>query len=140
MPQLKTAQIQQDISQIQQSETPKKRNMPIPPESLDLLLKTGVQATGTIVGQRQASGKSAARQERIAACGRKPLFGKAKKAAYNECVSKLGSTKSAPAPIDEYYSPPADSGSNNTMKFIGIGIGVLVVGILGFVLYKKFAK
>jgi hypothetical protein len=114
--------------------------MPIDPQTLDTLLQTGVQATATIASQRAASGKKAARQERIAACGRKPLFGKRKKAEYQKCVEQAGIGMTKSAPSDTMPSePPQREGSGN-MKFVYIGIGVVVVGLLGFVLYKNFIK
>ena len=112
--------------------------MPIDPQTLDVLLQTGVQATATIAGQRAASGKRAARQERIAACGRKPLFGKAKKDAYNKCVSKLGATKSAPN--EDYTPPPIEEDSGGNMKFVYIGLGVLLLAGIGFYVIKKMGK
>jgi len=82
-----------------ESQLKTQNKMPIDPNSLDLLLKTGVQVAGGVAQQRAASGKSAARQERIAACGRKPLFGKKRKEEYRKCVEQagIGMTKSSPS-------------------------------------------
>ena len=114
--------------------------MPIDPQMLDTLLRTGVQATGTIVGQRAASGKSAMRQERIAACGRKPLFGKRKKEAYRKCVEEagIGTTKSAPSDMKPSSMPQQQDSGN--MNLVYIGLGVAVLGVLGFFVYTKFIK
>ena len=142
MPKIKTGEIQKDVSQIQQSDSPKKRNMPLDPQMLDTLLQTGIQATSTVVGQRAASGKSAARQARIAACGRRPLFGKRRKAEYDKCAAQAQadseSTKSMETPY--YGGGDSDSGGNKTMMYVGIGLGVIVVGALGFFLIRKFSK
>jgi len=131
----------QDVNKAteQLTEQQKKKNMPISPEALDTLLNTGLQATATIVGQRAASGKSAARQARIAACGRKPLFGKKKKEAYRKCLEEAqggGDTRSADFPPP----PTSNEGGSNTMMYVGIGLGVIVLGVVGFVLYRKFSK
>lgn len=133
--------VNQAAEQATATQQAKKKNMGLSPEALDTLLNTGLQATATVVGQRAASGKSASRQARIAACGRKPLFGKKKKAAYNECLANAqgqggGDTRSADFP------PPSssDAGGGNTMMYVGIGLGVIVLGVVGFVLYRKFNK
>jgi hypothetical protein len=123
------------------TEQAKKKSMGVSPEALDTLLNTGLQATATIAGQRAASGKSAARQARIAACGRKPLIGKKKKEAYRKCLAEAegqggGDTRSANFPPP----PSTDEGGNNTMMYVGIGLGVIVLGVVGFILYKKFGK
>lgn len=139
MPKIDVSGITSSASDLQSQNKPKK-NMPIDPNTLDTLLQTGVQATATIVGQRAASGKSAMRQERIAQCGRRPLFGRQKKQAYNECVAKLGSSQERSAPINygDGGSQGTDEGSNNTLLYVGVS--VLVLGIVGFILYKKFGK
>ena len=132
-------------AQSAETSTPNKKRMGlnISDESLDTLLQAGVQVGATVARQRQASGRAAARQERIAACGRKPLFGKKKKAAYNKCVaeaqaSSAASTRSADVIPDSGDS--SDSGGNKTMMYVGIGLGILVVGALGFFAYRKFKK
>jgi hypothetical protein len=121
---------------------PQKKGMGIAPETLDTLLNTGLQATATIVGQRAASGKSASRQARIAACGRKPLLGKKKKEAYRKCVEQAqgqGAVGQRSGDVPPYI-PPSDEGGSNTMMYVGIGVGVIVLGVVGFILYKKFGK
>ena len=121
------------------TEQAKKKNMGLSPEALDTLLNTGLQATATVVGQRAASGRSAARQARIAACGRKPLFGKKKKEAYRQCLEQAqggGDTRSGDFPPP----PSSDGGGSNTMMYVGIGLGVVLLGVVGFVLYRKFNK
>jgi hypothetical protein len=129
------------------TEQQKKKGMGISPEALDTLLNTGLQATATIVGQRAASGKSASRQQRIAACGRKPTIGigkkfRQRKADYQKCVSNLqsGGAVSQRSGDVPPYIPPSDEGGSNTMMYVGIGVGVVVLGVVGFILYKKFGK
>ncbi|NBX73333.1 MAG: hypothetical protein EBQ89_03440 [Alphaproteobacteria bacterium] len=128
-------------NEIEQSTIEKPKNkMPIDPQILDTLLRTGVQATSTIAGQRAASGKSALRQERIASCGRKPLFGRKKKEEYRKCVEEagIGMTKSTPSDLMP-PSLPEEEGSGN-MKFVYIGLGILALGVISFIVYKKFGK
>lgn len=119
-------------------EATKRSDVPI-----DELLQAGLVVGGTIARQRQQSGRSANRQARIAACGRKPLFGKKKKAAYNQCLADAqagvsAATRSGDLPIDTGEGQ-GDSG-NKTMQYVGIGLGVVVLGVVGFILYKKFGK
>jgi hypothetical protein len=108
---------------------------------IDELLQAGVQIGTTVTRQRAASGKSASRQARIAACGRKPLFGKKKKAAYNECLANAEAGVDAATRSGDFPPPPSsDGGGSNTMMYVGIGLGVIVLGVVGFVLYRKFNK
>jgi hypothetical protein len=125
--------------QATEAEQAKKKNMALSPEAFDTLLNTGLQATATVVGQRAASGRSASRQARIAACGRKPLFGKKKKEEYRKCLEQAQGgvdTRSGDFPPP----PSSNGGGNNTMMYVGIGLGVIVLGVVGFVLYRKFNK
>jgi len=125
--------------QATEAEQAKKKNMGLSPEAFDTLLNTGLQATATVVGQRAASGRSASRQARIAACGRKPLFGKKKKEEYRKCLEQAQGgvdTRSGDFPPP----PSSNGGGNNTMMYVGIGLGVIVLGVVGFVLYRKFNK
>jgi hypothetical protein len=125
--------------QATEAEQAKKKNMGLSPEAFDTLLNTGLQATSTVVSQRAASGRSASRQARIAACGRKPLFGKKKKEEYRKCLEQAQGgvdTRSGDFPPP----PSSNGGGNNTMMYVGIGLGVIVLGVVGFVLYRKFNK
>jgi LPXTG-motif cell wall-anchored protein len=127
--------------QVTATEQAKKKNMALSPEALDTLLNTGLQATSTIVGQRAASGRSAARQARIAACGRKPLFGKKKKEAYRQCLEQAQGQGGGDTRSGDFPPPPSsDGGGSNTMMYVGIGLGVVLLGVVGFVLYRKFNK
>lgn len=114
------------------------------PKTIDTILQTGLQVGGTIAAQRQASGKAAARRARIEACGRKPLFNRRKRADYDKCVAAAsqegaGQTRST-APNVPLPPSGEGQGNNKTMMYVGIGLGVLVVGALGFYLFKKFKK
>lgn len=118
------------------TQAPTGSNIPI-----DELLQAGAQITNAVVRQRQSSGKSASRQARIAACGRKPLFGKKKKDEYNKCLADAqagvgAGTRSADLPPDT----GASDGDNKTMMYVGIGLGVIVLGVVGFILVRKFRK
>ena len=118
-------------------EATKRSDIPI-----DELLTAGLVVGGTVARQRQQSGASANRQARIAACGRKPLFGKKKKAAYNQClaIAQGGSMPNSPMTPPDFRSGEGDGGDNKTMQYVGIGLGVVVLGVVGFILYKKFGK
>lgn len=98
-------------------------------DSLTQLLTTGLQITGSIRQQRQASGAAANRQARIAACGRRPLFGKARKEVYDECLKQaMGGVTYIPSSS----TPPR---RNNTMLFVGLG--VVALGVVGYIIYKR---
>lgn len=117
--------------------------MPIDPQLIDTIITTGAQVGTTVAKQRQASGKSAERQARIAACGRKPLFGKKKKAEYNKCIAEAqgasdGSTRSGDVPPDS--GDGGDEGGNKTMLYVGIGVGVLALIAIGYFVVRKMSK
>jgi hypothetical protein len=104
--------------------------------SLLNLATQGAQIAGSIRYQRQQSGASANRQTRIAQCGRKPWFGKAKKEAYQKCLDDANK----PLPSD------VNGGNDNknlgvtrgsSMKFVWIGLAVVALGGIGYILYKK---
>jgi hypothetical protein len=99
-------------------------------DTLTQLLQTGLQIGGSIRQQRQASGASANRQARLAACGRRPLFGKARKAAYDKCVADATASSGAYSPS----MPPAPQ-TNNTMLFVGLG--VVALGVVGYIIYRR---
>lgn len=105
--------------------------------ALNALLQIGGQVAGTIASQRQASGKAAERQARIAACGRKGLgylFSKRRKEEYKRCVEQA----SAYSPSDKSYSPPPPPSEKSNLAFI-IVAGVLVIGGISayFIMKKK---
>jgi len=78
------------------------------------------------------------------ACGKKPLFSKDKKKAYNDCVAKFNAgnvTPTGKAPSDSGNTPPASddtktSSSGNTKKIV-IGVVVVAVVITAIVGFKQ---
>jgi hypothetical protein len=108
---------------------------------LDTLLSIGVKASqiaGAVTQQRKSSGKADIRQERIAKCGRAPLFGKKRKEEYRKCTASLQTSTTTEGGDDEksINTPPPPSGMSMTTK-IFIGLGLVAVG---FVAYKYFKK
>lgn len=106
---------------------------------LDALLQTGVQVAATVGGIRAQTGATASRQQRIAACGRKPLIGigkkfRERKAAYAECVAQL---QGGGFDNRNVFVPPPAEPQSNTMTYVLIGLGVLVVGGLTVFLLKR---
>jgi cobalamin biosynthesis Mg chelatase CobN len=107
-------------------------------DSLTKILTTGVQVSGTVKAQRGASGKSAERQARIEACGRKGLgyfFSRTKKQAYNKCVDEANRASYSDTNQGSNMPPPPPPRSN-TLLFVGIGV-VVIAGIAYFVMRKK---
>ena len=100
-------------------------------DTLTQLLQTGVDIGKQVREQRQASGAAASRQARLAACGRRPLFPGAKRDAYDKCVAQAmgGSGGYTPPP------PPSSSSKSNTMLYVGLG--VVALGIVGFIIYRR---
>jgi hypothetical protein len=104
--------------------------------SLTDILTTGIKVSGTVKAQRGASGKSAERQARIEACGRKGLgyfFSRKKKQEYNKCVDEANRTPYSDTNTGSNMPPPPRS---NTLLFVGIGV-VVIAGIAYFVMRKK---
>ncbi len=116
-------------------------------ESTGDLLQSGLEVFSAVRGQRQASGKAATRQEKLAKCGRRPLTGlNAKglsKSRYDKCVQELesGTTTTTQGGnvggYDGSKSMQNQGGGSNYIKWI---IGAVVVLGLGFFAYKKIAK
>lgn len=96
------------------------------------ILTSGLAVTGAVAANRRASGASSSRQQRIAACGRKPLFGRARKEEYEKCVANAqrGADLST-----QMYVPPAPPARNNTLLFVGLG--VVAVGAAAFFILRK---
>jgi len=105
--------------------------------SLDNLLNLGVKVAGAIGQARTASGARADRQARIAACGRRPLFGKQKKREYDQCVANASMEQRSTGGGSDTVLPPPPPPSNNTMTFVLVGVGLLAVGGLAYFLLKK---
>jgi cobalamin biosynthesis Mg chelatase CobN len=102
------------------------------------IFTTGVQVAGGVTAQRQASGKSQFRKDRIAACGRKGLgvlLSKKKRKAYNDCVAKA----EADALVFEQQAAAAANKSTSEApksNFVPILIGVTVLtAVVGVVWY-----
>lgn len=92
---------------------------------------TGVQTTLPYAAQIAQRPRTDLKQ----ACGRKPLFGKDKKAAWQKCADNFYSKQNAPVSPE---TPSTQPTQDNTMKYALYGIGGLVViGILIFALKKK---
>jgi hypothetical protein len=116
-------------------------------ESTGELLGTGLEVVSAIRGQRQASGKAATRQEKIAKCGKKPLFGlNAKglsKQRYDKCVSELEtgtSTIIQGGNMGGYDGSKSMQNQGGGTKYLWWVLGgVAVIGI-GFFAIKKFGK
>lgn len=101
---------------------------------LDALLNLGVQAASTVSAARRASGASASRQQRVAACGRRPLFGKARKEEYAKCVANAEGGNYSDRAADTDFPPAPQS---NNMTFVYVGLGLVVVSGLAYFLLKK---
>jgi LPXTG-motif cell wall-anchored protein len=98
-------------------------------DALTQLLTTGLQIGGSISQQRRASGASANRQARLAACGRRPLFGRARKDAYERCLA------GSQGGINSYFPPSQQPRQSNTLLFVGLGVALL--GVVGYVIYRR---
>jgi hypothetical protein len=110
------------------------------------IAQTATQIGAGIAAVRQQSGAAAARQARIAACGRKPVIGigrrfRERKEKYRQCVAQA-SMQSAGAfdpKTTGGYNPsmPPEPPKNNTMLVVGVGVGILVIGTLAYFAFKK---
>ena len=106
---------------------------------LDALLQTGVQVAATVGGIRAQTGATASRQQRIAACGRKPFCiatanCRRKKQAYAECVAQA---QSGGFDNRNVFVPPPAEPQSNTMTYVLIGLGIVVIGGLTVFLLKR---
>lgn len=103
------------------------------------LATSAAQIGGAIKAQRVASGRSQTRQARIAACGRKPLFGRAKKDAYNKCLADAqggGIGGGLGDPSKSLSTPPPPPPTNNTKTILIVVGSLLAVGVVGYFLMK----
>jgi hypothetical protein len=128
----------------------------ISPEQVDAAAKAaGIAAN--IIRQRRAAKAESEKGAIKASCGRKPIFGKAKKAKYQKCVSdflknKQDAEKTKPQVPDSTFVPTnieKMAAPEEDDKFLGmpkaVGITVTVVGALalivgGIFLVKKLRK
>lgn len=102
------------------------------------LASQGAQIAGSIRYQRQQSGASARRQSLIAQCGRRPLFGRERKADYEKCKADYEASllRTQTQNLDENKNLLKDEG-NSSMKFILIGVGVLAIGAIAYLALRK---
>lgn len=106
---------------------------------LDALLQLGVQVGATVGGIRAQTGATASRQQRIAACGRKPLLGVGKKfrqrkAAYAECVAQA---QGGGFDNRNVFVPPPAAPRSNTMTIVLVSLGILAIGGLTIFLLRR---
>lgn len=105
------------------------------------LIGSGVAAGGALVASlaaRAGAGKQGLAADVQTACGRKPLFGKDKKAKYQECVNNFTqSAKSAPQQGANTPKAPQAKKMSDTVKYSLIGGGVLVLLIGVYFITKK---
>lgn len=115
-------------------------------ESTGELFGSALEVFSAIRGQREASGKSATRQDRITQCGRRPIRGlNAKglsKSRYDKCVADLqsGSTTIQGGNMGGYDGSKSMQNQGGSTKYLWWVLGgVAVIGI-GFFAIKKFGK
>lgn len=104
------------------------------------LASQGAQIAGSIRYQRQQSGASARRQSLIAQCGRRPLFGRERKADYEKC--KANYEASLLTPVASQVASQGDvnkniGGQDGSMRFVLIGVGVLAIGAIAYLALRK---
>jgi hypothetical protein len=123
-------------------------------EQKQAAIQAGVQVASGVFTAIKNRPKAITKQEYKAACGRKPLIGKAKKASYQKCVDNYLKSKSTskesnttnpsviPSNSDKYFAPS----DNEEKKFLGMPMGagitvtVLAVAALAFGGYKLYVK
>ena len=111
--------------------------------SLLNLATQGAQIASAVNYQRQQSGAAGRRQSRVAQCGRRPLIGRRRKDEYRKCIAEYNAAISAPIGNqggggDENKNlGDGDSGGGSSMKFVWIGLGVLVLGGIAFMALRK---
>lgn len=98
------------------------------------LTPENVAAAGQIAaGVFQSLGKTEQQKLIKQACGRRPLIGKQRKAAYQQCVANLMAGSSR-----ETVPPPSEpTGLNQTTKIILFSvIGLIIIGLIVFLIIK----
>jgi hypothetical protein len=104
-------------------------------EQIGKIATEGLGAVAGIATAINSQPKSGIKQ----ACGRKPLFGKAKKKAWQDCVDKYNAPQVAPVPVPvaPIVSEESKPMSKNLKMGLIIGGGLLLVGIIIFAIRKK---
>ena len=115
-------------------------------ESTGELLGSGLEVVSAIRGQRQASGKAATRQQKLAQCGKKPIIGLnskgLSKARYEKCIEELtlGTTTRDTGNIGGFDDTKSIQNQGGGTKYLWWVLGgVAIIGI-GFFAIKKFRK
>jgi hypothetical protein len=115
-------------------------------ESTGELFGSALEVFSAIKGQREASGKTATRQDRITQCGRRPLRGlNAKglsKQRYDKCVQELqlGTTTIQGGNMGGYDGSKSMQNEGGGTKYLWWVLGGVAVIGLGFFAIKKFGK
>lgn len=122
-------------------------------EQKQAAIQAGVQVASGVANAIKNRPRNITKEEYKAACGRKPLIGKAKKASYQKCVDSYLKSKSNDKKDDTYVAPASSSKDIYTpsskpdeKKFLGMPMGagitvtVLAVAALAFGGYKLYVK
>lgn len=94
----------------------------------------------TIVALSSIFQRSPERQDIIAVCGRRPVFGAAQKATYNQCAQNVMNASIGAGGKQPYYPGPAPTTGMSSGAKIGIAIGVLVLIVLIILVIVKMRK
>jgi hypothetical protein len=112
--------------------------------SLDSILGIGTQVAqigGAVSYQRQQSGAAGRRQSRVAQCGRRPLIGRQRKDEYRKCIADYNAGTQTPIGGGQVGGGDENKnlggGGSSPMRFVWIGLALVVVGGIGYMLYKK---
>jgi LPXTG-motif cell wall-anchored protein len=109
--------------------------MALTEEQKKILGGVGITAVTTgiaAIGARASQKKQGLGADLKAACGRKPIFGKRKKAQYQSCVNRL--TAGNKEPIIQMQ--PTQTKSNNNKVLIIIGV-VAAIGLAAYLIKKR---
>jgi LPXTG-motif cell wall-anchored protein len=94
---------------------------------------TGIAA----IGARASQKKQGLGADLKAACGRKPIFGKSKKAQYQSCVNRLTAGNKEPIrQMQPKQMQPTQTKSNNNKVLIIIGV-VAAIGLAAYLIKKR---
>lgn len=122
-------------------------------EQKQAVIQAGVQVASGVANAIKNRPRNITKEEYKAACGRKPLIGKAKKASYQKCVDNYLKSKSNSKESNTTspsVNPPSSNKeytkNNDEKKFLGMPMGagitvtVLAVAALAFGGYKLYVK